>query len=243
MLKRILNVVERHGMAGTVRVALHALYDLARENSPARRRGRRRQLDFDRRYGVDTVSKVAASELGASGDSARHAQGYQATSVEAFLAILGSIAVQHERFTFVDIGCGKGRTLLLASHFPFRHIIGVEFSPQLVATAQRNVGVYRDPQQKCRSLEVVCADAAQYRLPEGDLLLYMYNPFDAPVMERFLENVRRAGMGRDAEIRIAYVNPVLKPMLDGSPFLRAVPNTGGVALYRVESAAARDVCA
>ena len=38
-------------------------------------------------------------------------------------------------YTFLDIGSGKGRVLMLASDAPFRHIVGVELSPALTAIA------------------------------------------------------------------------------------------------------------
>ncbi len=38
-------------------------------------------------------------------------------------------------YTFVDIGAGKSRTLLLASRYSFAKIVGVEFAKELVACA------------------------------------------------------------------------------------------------------------
>ena len=46
-------------------------------------------------------------------------------------------------FTFVDLGSGKGRTLLMASDYPFRRIIGVELLPSLHQIAQENLRQYK----------------------------------------------------------------------------------------------------
>ena len=43
------------------------------------------------------------------------------------------------QFTFVDIGSGKGRTLLMASQFPFRKIVGVELIAELHQRDQENL--------------------------------------------------------------------------------------------------------
>jgi hypothetical protein len=48
-------------------------------------------------------------------------------------------------YTFIDMGSGKGRMLLLAAEPPFRRIIGVEFASDLDALARSNVKTYRNP--------------------------------------------------------------------------------------------------
>ncbi len=45
-------------------------------------------------------------------------------------------------FTFIDLGSGKGRVLLMASEYPFQKIIGVEFMPELHRAAQKNIAGY-----------------------------------------------------------------------------------------------------
>ena len=233
MIRRIQNVIRRHGFAGAARAAVRKLWDLVSELGPQQRRIRRTLAEFDRQYGVDTSTKVPASALGVAGESALHACGYQTTSVEAFHRILRAIPVRHEAFTFIDIGSGKGRALLLASHYPFKRIIGVEFSERLVQIARRNIRIYRDARQQCREIEVVCIDAAEYAIPEGNVLLYLYNPFDEVVMARFLANVQRvAGTPRMGEIWVAYVNPLLRQMFDEAPLVPRVENPAGIGLYR-----------
>ena len=52
---------------------------------------------------------------------------YQPSEPALFHEILDSLPVAVDGFTFIDLGSGKGRTLLMASEYPFRRIIGVEF--------------------------------------------------------------------------------------------------------------------
>lgn len=91
--------------------------------------------------------------------------------------------------TFIDIGSGKSRTLLLASRYSFAEIIGVEFARELVDIARSNVERFRDPSQKCRALSVVEADAAAYDFPETPLVVYFYNPFSKDVFDIVLKNL------------------------------------------------------
>ncbi|MBZ5489392.1 MAG: class I SAM-dependent methyltransferase [Acidobacteriia bacterium] len=45
-------------------------------------------------------------------------------------------------FTFIDLGSGKGRALLMAAQYGFKRIIGVEFMPELHRVAQENIRKY-----------------------------------------------------------------------------------------------------
>ncbi len=40
--------------------------------------------------------------------------------------MMAALPIEFNQFTFIDLGSGKGRTLLMASDFPFRKILGVE---------------------------------------------------------------------------------------------------------------------
>ena len=53
-------------------------------------------------------------------------------SPKNFQKALKLLDVDHSLYSFVDIGCGKGRALLIASRWPFHQIIGVEFCQNLV---------------------------------------------------------------------------------------------------------------
>ena len=52
---------------------------------------------------------------------------------------MARLDVDHSEFTFVDYGLGKGRVLMLATEYPFKRIVGVEFSESLDRTARQNL--------------------------------------------------------------------------------------------------------
>ena len=64
---------------------------------------------------------------------------YQPSSVEEFGRLMGKLDVDHREFVFVDYGSGKGRVLMLAADYPFKRIVGVEFSPPLDRIARENI--------------------------------------------------------------------------------------------------------
>ena len=80
------------------------------------------------------------------------------------------LPVEARNWLFVDLGCGKGRGLLLAKELGFGKIVGVEFSPSLAKIARRNVTRYKQ-------ISVVQGDASKYIFPPEPIVIYMYNPF------------------------------------------------------------------
>ena len=175
-----LRLVHRHGLGASLgfvqRNIRHMLADrLARI--------------WDRRHGVDTAGSIQLGALNVVGP--HRAMGNEAvcTSPKTFDFIMRSLPSNLHDHTFIDIGSGKSRTLLLASRYPFAEIIGVEFARELVDIARSNIEHFRDPSQRCRALSVVDADAAAYDFPEAPLVVYFYNPFSKDVFDIVLKNL------------------------------------------------------
>ncbi len=124
------------------------------------------------------------------------------------------------RFTFVDLGCGKGRALLLASRAPFRQVLGIELDGDLAAIAQQNLLAFRAPWQQCHSLAVLHADATAIDLPPTPILLYLYHPFLAPALKRVLRRLERSLRQNPRELWLVYINPEAAHVLRGFPFLQ-----------------------
>jgi SAM-dependent methyltransferase len=187
---------------------------------------------FDERYGTDTGGVIEPGALDITDTQVAHAHRYQTAIIDVFLDILGSLLISYEKFLFVDLGSGKGRALLLASRFPFKRIIGVELSEKLHKIARRNIEIYRDEQQKCHELESVCEDVTNYRIPDGNLVFYLFNPFDVHVLNSVLSNIEKSRLRYPGEIRIAYLKPVHRHVLDQSPFLEVLKQTERYVIYR-----------
>jgi hypothetical protein len=108
--------------------------------------------EFDLIHGVETSVRVHTTDLLINSPNWIHAVPYIPTPSRFLKEVLVDVDINFENFTFVDFGSGKGRVLLMASDFPFQKIIGVEFSPELHAVAQRNIESYKSSAQKCRDI-------------------------------------------------------------------------------------------
>lgn len=161
---------------------------------------------FDRRYRVDTERPVFVDELRIPVRSAGDARYYAATPVRDFRRLVRKSGVTAERFTFVDLGCGKGRVLMLASEAGFRRIIGVEADPHLCEIAKANARRWREHHAGSAPIEVINADARDYDFPPDDLFVYLFNPFDGEVLDDVARHLALASEATGRALVIAYFN-------------------------------------
>jgi 16S rRNA G966 N2-methylase RsmD len=195
----------------------------------------RQQLAFDRRYGVDTSGTVSVSQLEDVDEEKRKTgNGYGATYRQAFASMLRSIKIEHERFTFVDIGSGKGAVLLYAAHFPFKRIVGVEYSEQLHHVALRNIRNYSGRNVKCRNVESICMDALEYPIPDGPLVIFLCTPFERNSLTRLVANLEDSVQICPREVLIMSfgVRKVYEEVLDGTEWLERIRTGWNYVIYR-----------
>jgi SAM-dependent methyltransferase len=151
--------------------------------------GRRAGQRFDVAHHVTTEALIFLGELDPEnvGPGIEFATHYEATPVADAERLLDASPLLPERSTFVDVGSGMGRVVLLASQRPFRQIVGVEISPALHEIARENKARFPVAGVRCRDVRLVRADAASFTFPRGDLVVYLYNPFRAEVVEPMLD--------------------------------------------------------
>jgi predicted RNA methylase len=134
-------------------------------------------------------------------------------------------------FTFVDLGSGKGRVLLMAADYPFRKIIGVEFMPELDRAAQENIAKYPSERRQCRQIESICMDARDFQFSDGPLVVYLFNPFSESTLARVLENLRRSAEQAPRPIYIAYRFTEFELLLAQAEWLEKIVGAEQWAVY------------
>ena len=184
-LWRLRRTLRRCGVVGPIREAIRLL-----RTRGAGEDARTRSLDFDRRHGTDTAGIVRLGALRIESPNRDLGVRYQPSDPDGFRSLVEALPVDLKDYVLVDLGSGKGRVLLLASEYPFRRVVGVEFAQELNEIAERNVALYGSARRRCGDVRTVTADAADYLLPEEPVVLYLYNPFAPEVLRRHLERNR-----------------------------------------------------
>jgi hypothetical protein len=111
-----------------------------------------------------------------------------------------------DEFTFVDLGAGMGRSVLLASGYPFRAVVGVELNPTLARIARNNARLWRAAGRALAPMRMICRDAVEFKFPAGPCVAFLFNPFASPVMRRLLVSLARSFAGREGQLDILYAN-------------------------------------
>src|ERR1700728_1429082 len=163
MRRKIASSLQRDGITGVIRLGVrHVVWriGIAFDNR-----------NFDRGRNVNTCGIIGLWRFQINSANAKYGTAYQPVDPRAFQGAVRAMNIQPSEFTFVDLGCGKGRALLLAADYGFRRLIGIDFVPELVSTAKSNcekVGL---------KAELIVGDAASFKFPEGNLVIHMFNPF------------------------------------------------------------------
>lgn len=161
---------------------------------------------FDRAFHTDTGGSVVPSELGIDDAKVREqAILYLPSPARVTRWMLECVGIDHRTFSFVDLGCGKGRVLLVASEYPFQRIVGVEISAQLSETARSNVERYRPRVRQCWDVDVQTIDATKVDFPDTDLLVHLYHPFEAAITSTVLSRLETSFRSKPRKVIVAYL--------------------------------------
>jgi len=179
-----------------------------------------RRHPFDVQHGIDTSGLVDAFAL--QRDPSLDGQlspymGSQPSIIRRALDALGDVA----GYTFVDIGCGKGRPLIVASEYPFALVLGFDISADLVQTANRNAAIIARRFPARPPIRAVDANVADMTVPSGNVVVFMFNPFGPELMTTLLHKLEEAlASGVIEHLFVVYDNPVCGDVFDGSGHLK-----------------------
>jgi SAM-dependent methyltransferase len=147
--------------------------------------------------------KVIANALYGDGNH------YKPISRRLMNEALRAVDIDSQASTFVDLGCGKGRALVVAAEFGWRQLVGVEYDPDLAARAQENAESYsrRRLSSPDLSIEIIEGDAASYEPPAGQFLLFMYNPFGEQTVAAVVDRVIQSWSSDRRPVVVVYAFP------------------------------------
>lgn len=216
-----------YGVLGTFARLTHGAFDLLRDSLPWHWRQRYGDLDYDWEQRVDTTwsnvrLRTRVRELLAG-------RGYQPTDPLIFREMMEQVSADLRHYTFVDLGSGKGRALLLAREYPFARIVGMELLPELHAIAQQNI--QRLAAEERGRFELVCGDARRFAFPPGPLFVYLFDPFPAPILTEVVANLERSVKEDPRPVLVGYQNPVSESVIAASVRFRKLGGTMQWVLY------------
>jgi SAM-dependent methyltransferase len=204
----------RDGFLPTLKHFTSIFGEFVRDSTPARRRQRYGDVDYDWDFRVDTTGATVGWRDRLLGHF--HSP-YQPTEPALFHEMLASLKssakIDFREFTFIDIGSGKGRALLMAADYPFRRIVGVELLPELHRVATENIGEYKSNSQQCYAIDCLLLDAGEFTFPPEPTVLYLFNPLPESGLARMIGNLERSLREHPRAVHVLYHNPLLEKVL------------------------------
>jgi SAM-dependent methyltransferase len=189
---------------------------------------------YDWQHGVNTCGDAKLADLTLVGSNADHGVFYHPAHPKFLREVLNSLKIDFSTYTFVDLGSGKGRALLVASEYPFAEIIGVEFAAELHEIAARNIQSYRSKTQRCKNVRSVNLDAAEFEMPATPLVLYLFNPFRPAVMVPVLHRLQRSLDSHPRDVTMIYAAPFHAGLIEQETALKCVEQATYHNTYRFE---------
>lgn len=162
---------------------------------------------YDRRLGIDTAGWIEPWELDIDSESAGRSHAYAGTPPIIAQFLIERIAERARGFTFVDVGSGKGRVLLVAARFPFRRVVGLEHSARLNRIAAENLNHFARRHPDMIPVDILTGDATRLPLPEGPLVVFLFNPFGPAAVADFARALKTSYEQAPRKMICIYYNP------------------------------------
>jgi len=152
-------------------------------------------LDYfgDVRRGIVTQEIIELNDLGIDSSVGTRFETISYANLKSSLMFAKNLGFDK----FLDIGCGLGRSLIVANEVGFIDLYGVDISDNLISRCQNNMS------KTGVSASLSCIDVADFDVPSGKLVIYLFNPFGE---ERMTDLVSRLAC-REEETLVIYHNP------------------------------------
>ena len=175
---------------------------------------------FDERYGTDTGGLIPREKLVTGSIADKHVTAYYGVAPSILRSLIDRWHEETnpvrdiEQYTFLDIGAGKGRAVIIAAENPFKEVIGVELNPQLAAMARDNVSLVTGREADRHSvtqvllapIQIVEGDALLYPLSPYPMLVLLFHPFEAAALRIFLRRVEAVFATQPDILDLLYIN-------------------------------------
>src|ERR1700690_4290786 len=221
--------VERNGFLPTALSFAAHIWRFVRESTPAERPLRYGDAEYDWDYPVDTTSAPVGGRERLLGQF--HSP-YQPTEPALFREMMATLEIDFQEFTFIDVGSGKGRVLLMAADYPFRRILGIELLAALNRVAQKNLNAYKSDSQRCFRLETIRGDAREFVFPAEQILLYLFNPLPESALTEVMANLDNSLKQFPRVVYLLYHNPLLEHVVAKHPAFQKIEGTHMYSLFR-----------
>jgi SAM-dependent methyltransferase len=217
------------GRLAALRKVARVGWDFLHDSLPEHKRRRYGDADYDWEFRVDTTSATVGWQTRLLG--LLHSP-YQPIEPELFREIMASLEIDFGLFTFLDIGSGKGRALLLAAEYPFRWVMGIELLPELNSIAEQNIRQFSNEKRACGDIQAVCGDATEFSLPAEPLVVFLFNPLPEAELKKLVGNLEYSLREHSRLAYVIFANPILEKVVSSQSRFTRIGGTHQYSVFR-----------
>ncbi len=178
---------------------------------------------FDRLYdpihGVDTADLIEVSEMGdVTSENLCQGVHYEPTRARPLRKFLRSIDLPRDG-VFVDIGCGKGRVLMIAAEQGFARVAGVDYCPEVCRVARENLEVFRRRRKPDLEFAIHQGDATDFAFEADHNVVFLFNPFGAEVLDQVLDRLEASLREAPRKVWLFYHHSLWRDRIEARGFL------------------------
>jgi SAM-dependent methyltransferase len=170
---------------------------------------------FDVRHGTDTSGIIEVDDLDVTSPNRHYAMRYEVTRAKPLKRLLHKLDLPKDG-VFVDIGCGKGRVLMIAAEYGFSRVVGIEYSHDLCETARKNLSVFQNRIKRNLNVQIVETDVVDYEIRPDENVFFMFNPFDSEILELIVGKIAQSVAAHPRDVWLIYLYPECRRAIDDS---------------------------
>ncbi len=164
------------------------------------------------KYGTDTFVPVELKNLTITNGDQKKASRYEAVSFYMLEKLLSAFQKVSGLTSIIDLGSGKGRVLMVATHFGFTDLTGIDFATELCKQASENMKEKEIEFPNIR-WRILNENVENYDIGSRDSVFFMFNPFTEVVLKRFLEKLDHSCQEFPRSIYFLYASPQYQQLL------------------------------
>lgn len=164
------------------------------------------EIRGERRYKINTSKPIELTALTIPDGDIAHGSRYEAVNYYILEALLTRLTAFITPSSFTDLGCGKGRAMVVATYFGFKKIRGVDFAVEVCKTAEDHLKQIQNlfPQME---YSIYCQNVSDYEIHPDEQVFFLFNPFSDEVIEELLEKIEVSQQLCPRVIYILYASP------------------------------------
>jgi SAM-dependent methyltransferase len=164
------------------------------------------EIKGEKKYQLNTSAPIELVDLTIkSGDRSKSSR-YEAINFFVLEALLQKMRDTTSEIAFTDLGCGKGRAMVVAAHYGFTQIKGIDFASEVCLFAEKNMEATH---KKFPAIQykIFCDDVLHYNIEKSECVFFMFNPFNEEIIREFLIKIERSIAHYPRTIYMLYASP------------------------------------